>query len=109
MSKRLSMSDVLVEVRPGVWKLSEKSKSLQMWIEAEYPEGVNEDEDWYGVGVEYFRPHSRKPSMLGIVNVPASLNVEEVENRLKELAREEYGKDVGVWSSLHLWDDGFSS
>ena len=124
MIKKLKMDMVMDEVRSGVYNPSSIIKSLEEDLNSKvgdevperellFPSGsdkISEMEDWYGVGVYYWKPYAKVPSKLAVVNLPNDKNlVEGVEKKIQEYFKSRLGISVDTWNMRHNWDGVYAS
>ena len=112
MIKKLKMDMVMDEVRGGVYNPSSIIKSLKEDLNSKVGDSdkIGEMENWYGVGVYYWKSYARVPSKLAVVNLPNDKNlVEGVEEEIQEYFKSRLGISVDTWNVLHYWDDVYAS
>jgi len=111
MVKKLKMDMVMDEVRVGVYNPSSIIKSLEEDLNGKVGSNkISEMEDWYGVGVYYWKPYAKVSSKLAVVNLPNDKNlVEGVEKEIQEYFKSRLGISVDTWNVLHYWDDVYAS
>jgi hypothetical protein len=111
MIKKLKMDMVMDEVRSGVYNPSSIIKSLEEDLNSKVGDDkIGEMENWYGVGVYYWKSYARVPSKLAVVNLPNDKNlVEGVEKEIQEYFKSRLGISVDTWNMRHTWDGVYAS